>query len=150
MNIQYRRLTLEDLDTFVEIRISQLKEEGADSSLDLRPDLYRYFEKHLADGTFVSYVAVDGDKIIGTSGMSFVEKPPYFGNPSGKIGLISNMYTNPSYRRMGIAKTLLDKVVTAAKEYGCNTVWVTASEMGTYLYKDYGFNTNDRFLIYNF
>ncbi len=150
MEIRYRKLTLKDLDTFIDIRIKQLTEEGTTSPLDLKPDLYRYFEKHLVDGTFVSYVALDGDKIIGTSGMSFVEKPPYFSNPSGKIGLISSMYTNPNYRRMGIAKTLLDKVVTAAKEYGCKTVWVTASEMGTYLYKDYGFGTSDKFLIYNF
>jgi hypothetical protein len=33
----------------------------------------------MADGTFVSWLAVDGDKIIDTSGMSFVEKPPYYG-----------------------------------------------------------------------
>lgn len=149
MEIQFRKLTLEDIDSFIDIRIKQLTEEGANSPLDLRPELYQYFNEHLTDGTFVSYIALDGEKIIGTSGMSFVKKPPYFSNPSGKIGLISSMYTDPDYRRMGIAKALLDKVVTAAKEYGCGTVWVTASEMGTYLYKDYGFGTSDRFLIYN-
>ena len=56
----------------------------------------------MADGTFVSWIAVDEDKIVGTSGMSFVEKPPYFGCPSGKMGLLSSMFTNPNYRRMGI------------------------------------------------
>ena len=42
----------------------------------------------MADDTFVSWLAADGEKIIGTIGMSIVEKPPYFGCPSGKIGLI--------------------------------------------------------------
>lgn len=54
--------------------------------------------------TFVSWLAVDGDRIVGTSGMSFVEKPPYFGSPNGKIGLLSSMYTANDYRRQGIAK----------------------------------------------
>ncbi|WP_081846513.1 GNAT family N-acetyltransferase [Butyrivibrio sp. AE3004] len=51
-------------------------------------------------------MAIDGDKIIGTSGMSFVEKPPYSGCPSGKMGLLSSMFTDPAYRRQGIAKEL--------------------------------------------
>ena len=38
---------------------------------------------------------LDGNNIIGTSGMSFVEKPPYFGCPNGKIGLLSSMFTEP-------------------------------------------------------
>lgn len=41
--------------------------------------------RHMADGTFISWLAWDGENIIGTSGMSFVEKPPYFGCPSGKM-----------------------------------------------------------------
>ncbi len=59
-----------------------------------------------------------GEKIVGTSGISFVEKPPYYSNPSGGIGLLSSMYTDPAYRRMGIARTLLDKVVNEAKACG--------------------------------
>ncbi|WP_143099380.1 GNAT family N-acetyltransferase [[Clostridium] aminophilum] len=47
---------------------------------------------------------MDGNVIIGTSGMSFVEKPPYFECPTGRQGLLSSMYTDPNYRRMGIAK----------------------------------------------
>lgn len=48
--------------------------------------------RHMADGTFVSWLAVDGEKIIGTSGMSFVETPPYFGCPSGRMGLLSSNF----------------------------------------------------------
>ena len=64
-------------------------------------------KKHLKDGTFVSWLAIYYNEIIGTSGMSFVEKPPYYSNPNGKIGLISSMYTLKQYRRKGIAKELL-------------------------------------------
>ena len=91
---------------------------------------------------------MDGDEIIGTSGMSFVEKPPYFGCPSGRIGLLSSMFTNPNYRRKGIAKELLSRVVDEAKKYGCGTVQITASDMGVKLYTDFGFKHNDNFMHY--
>ena len=146
--LTYRRLTEADVPTFVTMRITQLKEEGAKSDLDLAPALTAYYQKHLADGTFVSWLAVDGEKIVGTSGMSFVEKPPYYSNPTGKIGLLSSMYTNPDYRRQGIARKLLDCVVQEARDYGCGAVWITASEMGVLLYTAYGFEKNGRFLQY--
>lgn len=135
-----------DLSEFIEMRINQLQEEGAKPLFDLKPALTEYYQTHLADGTFVSYLALDGNKIVATSGMSFVEKPPYYSNPSGKIGLLSSMYTLKQYRRLGIAKILLDKVVQEAKSYGCGAVQITASDIGVLLYTDYGFEKNDNFM----
>ena len=141
-------MTSADVDTFITMRIKQLREEGATEDIDLIPALKDYYSRHMADGTFVSWLAVDGDKIVGTSGMSFVEKPPYFSCPTGRIGLLSSMFTNPSYRRMGIAKELLSRVVDEAKKYGCGCVQITASDMGVLLYTDFGFVKNGNFMQY--
>jgi GNAT superfamily N-acetyltransferase len=130
------------------MRINQLREEGATEDFDLVPALKDYYGRHMADGTFVSWIAFDGDKIIGTSGMSFVEKPPYFGCPSGRIGLLSSMFTDPNYRRKGIAMNLLSRVVEEAKNYGCGTVHITASDMGVKLYTAFGFKHNGNFMAY--
>ena len=148
MNIIYRKLTENDLETFISMRINQLREEGATDEMDLSPALMDYYQRHLAKGTFVSWLAMDGYKIIGTSGMSFVEKPPYFGCPTGRIGLLSSMYTNPDYRRQGIARELLRRVVEEARAYGCGTVQITASDMGVLLYSDFGFVKNKNFMQY--
>ena len=148
MELTYKRLTEKELPAFIEMRINQLREEGATEDSDLRPALKDYYNRHMADGTFVSWLAMDGNKIVGTSGMSFVEKPPYFGCPSGKMGLLSSMFTNPDYRRMGIAKELLTRVVNEAKAYGCGTVQITASDMGVHLYTDFGFVKNGNFMQY--
>ena len=98
MEIEYRKLTENDLDIFIEMRIPQL--------------------------------------------------PPYFGCPSGKMGLLSSMFTNPDYRRMGIARELLHRVVEEARNYGCGTVQITASDMGVKLYTTYGFVHNNNFMQY--
>lgn len=146
MEIVIRRLAPADLDAFIELRIGQLREEGAQEDIDLRPALADYYRRHMADGTFVSWIALDGDRIIGTSGMSFVEKPPYFGCPSGRIGLLSSMYTAKEYRRQGIAKELLVRVIDDARAYGCGVVQITASDMGVLLYADAGFVKNGNFM----
>lgn len=155
MEIVYKKLSEEELDTFIDMRITQLTEEYVSEGrevpkdVDLRAALQDFYHKHMADGTFVSWLALDGDKIIGTSGMSFVEKPPYFTCPSGKLGLLSSMFTDPNYRRMGIAKELLHRVVEEARAYGCGAVHITASDMGVKLYTAYGFKHNGNFMQYN-
>ena len=146
--IEYKKLTDKELDTFIGMRIRQLREEGAKDDIDLTPALRDYYMRHMADGTFVSWLAFDDGKIIATSGMSFVEKPPYFGCPTGRMGLLSSMFTEPAYRRRGIAKKLLSLVVEEAKAYGCGTVQITASDIGVLLYTDFGFVKNGNFMQY--
>lgn len=146
--VQYKKLTENELNTFIEMRIRQLREEGAKEEIDLTPSLKDYYHRHMEDGTFVSWLAADGDKIVGTSGISFVEKPPYFSCPSGKIALLSSMFTDKAYRRQGIARELLSRVVREAGDYGCGAVQITASDMGVYLYTDFGFVKNGNFMQY--
>ena len=155
MGIVYKKLTEAELENVIDMRITQLTEEYEDAGkeapkdVDLKYALFDYYHKHMADGTFVSWLAMDGNRIIGTSGMSFVEKPPYFTCPSGKLGLLSSMYTNPAYRRMGIARELLDHVIGEARSYGCGSVHITASDAGVKLYTAYGFKHNENFMMYD-
>lgn len=148
MDIIYQRLTENELDTFIQMRIIQLREEGAKEDIDLVPALMDYYRRHMADDTFISWIAVDNGRIVATSGISIVEKPPYFGSPNGKIGILSSMFTDKEYRRKGIAKELLSRVVNEAKERGCGVVQITASDMGVLLYSDFGFVKNDKFMQY--
>ena len=146
--IEYRPLAASDVDAFIEMRVRQLREEGATEDIDLRPALRDYYARHMADGSFVSWLAVDGGQIIATSGLSIVEKPPYFSCPSGRIGLLSSMYTQPEYRRRGIARALLSRLMDEARARGCGAVQITASDMGVLLYADFGFVKNGNFMQY--
>lgn len=156
MNIVYRKLTENELSEVIKLRINQLTEEYAEAGktvpedVNLEDSLLDFYKRNMAAGTYVSWLACDGDKIVGTSGMSFAEKPPYFACPTGRLGILSSMYTDSNYRRMGIATNLLDRVVKEAKDYGCGTIYITASDMGVKLYESYGFKHNGNFMQYNF
>ena len=146
--IVYRVMTADDIDACVALRIRHLREEGATEDVDLAPALRDYYARHLSDGTFVAWLAVEGGRIVGTSGMSFAEKPPYSSCPTGRLGLLSSMYTLPEYRRRGIGWALLCRVVDEARQRGCGSVWITASDMGVLLYTDFGFVKNGNFMQY--
>lgn len=148
-NVKYRRMEITDIPAVVKLRILQLKEEGAQEDFDITNSLAVYYLNHINDKTFVGWVAVNHDIIIGTSGMSFCHKPPYYANPSGKIGILSCMYTIEEFRRKGVGKNLLEKVVDEAREYGCGTVYITASKQGALLYQNAGFHRNENFFQLN-
>ena len=159
MEIVYKKLSEKELDTIIAMRINQLTEEYTSEGrtvpegVNLEEALRDFYVRNMAAGTYVSWLAIDkdaDDKIVGTSGMSFAEKPPYFTCTTGKLGILSSMYTDPNYRRLGIATQLLDRVVKEAKDYGCGTIYITASDMGVKLYTAYGFKKNGNFMQYNF
>ena len=50
--INYRKLSENDIEIFIQMRIVQLREEGATEDIDLTPALHDYYIRHLSDGTF--------------------------------------------------------------------------------------------------
>ena len=58
MAIEYKMLTEKGLNTFINMRIKQLREEGTKEEIDLVPTLKDYYSRHMADGTFVSWLAL--------------------------------------------------------------------------------------------
>ncbi|MCL2072044.1 MAG: GNAT family N-acetyltransferase [Oscillospiraceae bacterium] len=147
-NIVYRKAEQSDIPHLVELRKLQLHDEGAEATCDITQSLSNFFTWNLANGAFVSWLAVIDDKVIATSGITFTEKPPYYNNPTGRIGILSNMYTAPEYRRCGIAKKLLELIVDEARERGYEVIQLTASDDGALLYENFGFERNSNFFQY--
>ena len=81
----------------------------------------------------------DEEKIIGTGGISYFQVMPTYHNPTGRKAYIMNMYTNPEYRRKGIAYKTLDLLVAEAKQRGIHAISLEATDMGRPLYEKYGF-----------
>ena len=143
--LEVRRPTQCDIPMLAELRVAQLLEEGARETVDLRPALVDHYSRHLDDGTLLALLALDAGRIVATGAISVVEKPPYFGCPTGRIGLVSSMFTDPAYRRQGIARDLLCRLVDEAQAHGCGAIQITASDAGVPLYESVGFVRNGNF-----
>lgn len=142
-----RRATLDDLDSLVDLRIEFLREaeqvrDDADTS-QLQRTLLGYLRKHLAEGTFIAWLAQEGEEIVGTSGICFYSVPPTFGNPSGEVAYIMNMYTKPGWRRKGIGQTLLTKLLEEAAARGVRKVTLDTTSLGRPIFEKYGFRAKD-------
>ncbi len=139
----YRRATLEDIDQLVECRLDmRLEREAGNTAIgieEFRSSNYDYFKKHLPDGSFIAWVALDEGKIVATSGLCFFCAPPTFSNPSGNTAYIMNIYTKPGYRNRGIASKLTGHIIREAKLRECGKITLHASEMGRPIYVKHGF-----------
>ncbi|MFI5278746.1 MAG: GNAT family N-acetyltransferase, partial [Ktedonobacterales bacterium] len=54
-------------------------------------------------------------------------------------GYVSSVYTRLEYRRRGIARNLMERLIARAREMGMSRLILWASEMGRPLYLDLGF-----------
>ena len=102
-----------------------------------------FFRRALADGSFLSCVAWAGSEAAACSGLSLELHPPTYGNPGGRIGYVTNMYTRPAWRKRGLAGMLLERLVAEAARRGCTQIELNAAPMARQLYLAHGFRPVD-------
>ena len=110
----------------------------------------RFFEQWLADGRFRAWVAETGPgEIVAGGGVLILDHLPSPRDPHPQRPLIVNVYTEPAYRRRGIARRLMAIMVDWCREKGFGSVTLYASPDGKPLYEALGFApTNEmRFML---
>ena len=145
--IELRLATGNDIATLTELRL-EMRRERETTELRVPPEEFRkrteaFFRETLADGSFVSVLALDGDEAVACSGLSIQRVPPSYSNPSGLRGYVTNMYTRPAWRRRGLATRLLDALAAEARKRHCQALFLNASAAGRPVYERYGFRADD-------
>ena len=144
--MEYRKANVNDVNVLVKLRKQQLLDEGEIFENNIDNDLYKYFLENIENNKFISWLAIENNEIIATSGLCFYELPPTFKNPSGKIAYITNMFTIYEFRRKGIATKLFEKIIDEVKMLNYKIIRLHTSELGKELYKQYGFVDSDGFM----
>ena len=132
-----------------ELRKIQLIEEGHRPESNMDQELLEFFTRRMGDGSMLEWVGVDGEQIVATGGIIFYDLPPTFKNKSGIRGYLCNVYTDPAYRKQGVASTMIAKLVEEAKNRGVLQLWIGASAMGKPLYLKLGFRDTGTWLEQN-
>ena len=106
--------------------------------------------KALAAGDYLGWLASQHDtpqKIIAGAGVIMREVPPFpIRHKNGEItiaeghqGLIINFFTEPEWRRRGLAKLLMNTIIAWSREQNLDGLVLHASDDGRALYEQLGF-----------
>ncbi|MDI6895485.1 MAG: GNAT family N-acetyltransferase [Bacillota bacterium] len=141
--IEVRAATVQDVETLVRLRIEMFREmgwlTGSVTEADLITASREYFSAMIPAKRLFAWLAADDGKIVGSSGLIFLCKPPTPDNMSGREGYIMNMYTLPEYRQRGVATALLGECVRFARSMGAGRLSLHASSLGKPVYQKFGF-----------
>jgi GNAT superfamily N-acetyltransferase len=155
MNITYRKGTLKDVGILTELRIKMLNEEmlsekngvplTENQTVLICKQVSNYFLRKLTNEVVVFVAETDGN-IIATVTMLIAERPANAFYINGKFATVVNVYTEPPYRRQGIASNLLKMVVEEAKSLEINRIDLLAVNSAVPLYEKSGFMKKTDFL----
>jgi GNAT superfamily N-acetyltransferase len=108
----------------------------------------QFFEERMADGRFHAWVVeTSEERIIGGGVILILDHLPSPRDPHPRRPLIANVYTEPAYRRRGIARKLLETMVAWCREGGFNSITLYASPDGRALYESLGFTATNEMRI---
>jgi GNAT superfamily N-acetyltransferase len=149
--IVIRRATSADISELVRLRRMMFKAMGIDDPCQLDASdaaAKAYFAAAIPRGEFHGWLAVtDADEAIGTGGIVIDHHPPGPDNLSGRVGYIMNVVTEPSFRRRGIARRVMHRMIEWLTEQGIHKITLHTSEMGRPLYEELGFVTGNEMLL---
>ena len=146
IQLEFRKASQRDIYRLAELPIKQLIDEGYPETTDIRDDLKRYFTTSLENGSLICWVGEINGEILATAGICFYQLPSTFSNPSGRIAYITNMYTDKTYRKQGVASHLLEKLIEEAKSQNYSSVRLHASIHGKGIYEKAGFVDTDGYM----
>ncbi len=141
--ITYSVVTLDDLPAILDLRLIFAKEfssaQSPESIHQFRLSNKAYLEKAIPEGSFIAYLGRCGKDVVGIGAMVFREQPPNFLNLSGRVGYLFNMYTSPSFRRLGVCSQILKLLSDDASRMGVTSFELHATELGELVYIKNGF-----------
>jgi len=102
-----------------------------------------YLKTALPDGSFQSWLACDDGKVVAGGAVIVSPWPAHAYEPQCRRATIMNVYTEPEYRRQGIARQLMQTMIAWCKQQGFARVTLHASEQGKALYESLGFELSN-------
>ena len=111
-------------------------------------------EQLLGSGDYTGWLVNTRDrpeKIIAGAGVVIRSVPPFplrhqnseITIAEGRQGLIVNVFTEPEWRRRGIARLLMEKIIAWSREQSLDELVLHASEHGRALYERLGFRPTE-------
>src|SRR5207249_4217659 len=141
--VRIREATIADLDVIMHHRRQMFIEMGYanDERMNTSQQNSReFFATALTDRTYRAWLVEDNTgKIIAGGGIVITVRPSHPKHPGLRRADVLNMYTEPAFRRQGVARQLMLTMIEWCKKKGFSWVALHASNDGRPLYESLGF-----------
>src|SRR5438132_4061139 len=150
---QFRLATAADVELISWHRARMFQDMG-----ELPPDLFESFriqsrdklQSMLGRGDYIGWLATpenELERVVAGAGVQLREVPPHpQTNANGKIdiasgrqAIIQNVFTEPKWRRCGLAALLIERIIDWTRRKGIDSVVLHASDEGRALYERLGY-----------
>jgi ribosomal protein S18 acetylase RimI-like enzyme len=138
-----RRGTPADIPVIAHHRLGMFTEMGfGDPSTyaEYASEFQSFAAREMAAGHFLSWLAETNDGEIVAGGAVLIV--PWPANPKHRKqqrAFLLNVFTEPAFRRRGIARSLVRTMLDCCREQGFGSVFLHASDAGRPLYQSMGF-----------
>lgn len=143
MSAYINQATNDDSQQLVRLRLAYLTDDfghlDEDQLVQLREELPDYFQRHLGHDLLAFVARDDRGVIISCAWLLLVEKPPSPRFPNGRTGVLFNVYTDPAWRRQGLARATMGALIEEAYRRRLDVLELHATEDGYPLYRSLGF-----------
>ncbi len=146
--IEYRIATDKDIELMMRSRLEMLRVvNNLSDDYEYSEDIVNNSREYFLNGNQTTVLVLDGDKVIGCASMSYMTIMPTFSHPTGKRAHLMNVYTNPSYRRQGIARKMVNMLIDDAWSKGATEISLDATKLGRPLYESMGFIDSNECMV---
>jgi GNAT superfamily N-acetyltransferase len=157
--ISLRRATVSDAPAIARHRRQMFRDMGYRDEAHLDSMMAKFLpwvEAKIATGDYLAWFAVDDkeekvvdreEKIVAGAGLWLMDWPPHMVGSSPLRGNILNVYTEPEFRRRGLARRLMEAAIDWCKTNHIDLVILHASPEGRALYESLGFRPSNEMRI---
>ncbi len=148
MTFSIRSATVADAPTIVAHRRAMFEDMGerATDKLDAMSAAFEtWVTERLVRGEYRGWLVTDAqNQIVAGAGLWLLAWPATPKDQSAQRGYIFNIYTQPAFRRRGLARQLMQVILDWCRAQSIRVVGLHASDDGRALYKALGFEpTNE-------
>lgn len=145
-----RRVAAADSDQVAALRRAYAAERrpaeaGTDPGFEARLD--RWFQQ--TEGLSVCWIACHDASAIGLLSMFVIPRMPVPGREAGKLAYLGLLFVLPEHRNRGLGRSLLESAFDYARQNDVTKILLRSTEAAVGLYRQTGFETADRYLVWN-
>ena len=140
--LRLREATARDVPTLVRHRRMMWTDIGRDPAASIEGSDGPYEDwarRMMGERRFVGFVATSGDEVAGSGALWLREEQPRPGVSPGFVPYLMSMYTEPRYRRSGVATAIVKAAIGWSRARGYRKVELHASRAGRPVYEALGF-----------